>query len=268
MLAAALTRLFAGNAGADEARSLVPSDIEAAIPTEGSSYENVAYAKVLRRCLLTTLLVLVLGAFGSAPCCAATIDPATFVDNIGNQLLSLAKITCLQHKLAAFRKLSSEEFDVPSLGRFVLGRFSRMLSPTERDEFQALFQTLFEDVVVTYIDRLTERGAANVVLTVTGSRFDSDGPIVSSQALPWFGREPAARPIQIVWRLIGHDSGYRIVDLTLGDLSMAIAGRDDIEEIVRRNNSDAHAIPPVMRAEVRILQQRRAEADASPCVGY
>ena len=86
---------------------------------------------MMRRTLLTTAVVLITGAFAPAIPAGAGGDPATFINNLNNQVHVLVKNTSSEQKLAGFRELFREDFDVPGLGRFVLGRFWRVLAPSE-----------------------------------------------------------------------------------------------------------------------------------------
>jgi phospholipid transport system substrate-binding protein len=74
--------------------------------------------------------------------------------------------------------LFDEDFDVPSIGRFVLGRLSQIMTAQEQQEFLGLFENY---VVVTYSDRLSQYVADGAVPRVIGSRLDPDGAIVSSE---------------------------------------------------------------------------------------
>ena len=105
---------------------------------------------MMRRTLLTTAVVLITGAFAPAPAIPAGAggDPATFINNLSNQVHVLVRNTSPEQKLAGFRELFREYFDVPGLGRFVLGRFWRVLTPSEQQEFLRLFENY---VVHTYI---------------------------------------------------------------------------------------------------------------------
>jgi phospholipid transport system substrate-binding protein len=56
---------------------------------------------------------------------------------------------------ASFHQLFLDDFDVPALGRFVLGRFWRIFSPSEQQEFLGLFENY---VVLTYSEKLSGLG--------------------------------------------------------------------------------------------------------------
>ena len=153
-----------------------------------------------RRTLLTTAVVLITGAFAPAIPAGTGGDPATFINNLSNQVHVLVRNTSPEQKLAGFRELFREYFDVPGLGRFVLGRFWRILTPSEQQEFLVLFENY---VVHTYSERLSEYDSDGGVLRVTGSRPDPDGAIVSSEIIRVSGRADQGRlaPDGVEWRV-------------------------------------------------------------------
>jgi phospholipid transport system substrate-binding protein len=135
---------------------------------------------MIRRTLLTAAVMLFAGALAPGLPAGAGMDPATFINNLGHQLQLVTSNTSRVQRLAGFRELFHDNFDVPGLGRFVLGRFWRILTPSEQQEFLGLFENY---VVCTYSDRLSEYAGSGNVLRVTGSRLDPDGAIVSSEII-------------------------------------------------------------------------------------
>ena len=93
---------------------------------------------LLPRSLLTTVVVLIIEALAATFPAAAGTGPAAFIDNLGRQLRAVSSCTSHEQKLARFRELLSEDFDIPGLGRFVLGRFWRVFTPLEQQEFGAV----------------------------------------------------------------------------------------------------------------------------------
>ena len=112
---------------------------------------------MLRRSLLTTAVVSLAGALTPTIPAKAGTDPVAFVNNLTTQLEMVAGNPSPEQRRAGFRQLFHEDFDCPRLGRFVLGRFSRILSPSERKEFLRLFEYY---VVATYSDRRSRNTSA------------------------------------------------------------------------------------------------------------
>ena len=86
---------------------------------------------MMRRTLLTASVVLIVGALAPELPAEARMDPAAFINNLGHQLQMVTSNTSPEQRLAGFRELFREDFDVPGLGRFVLGR-SRNFSACSR----------------------------------------------------------------------------------------------------------------------------------------
>jgi phospholipid transport system substrate-binding protein len=208
---------------------------------------------VLRRALLTTVVVLIVGALPPAIPSTAGTDPAAFINNLGKQLRVVSSYASMEQKLAGFRELFCEDFDVPGLGRFVLGRFWRIFNPSEQQEFLGLFENF---VVLTYSERLLEYADGGGGPRVTGSRPDPDGAIVFSEitraSAPWAGHGP----IKVDWRLSPRDGMYKISDILIDGLSMAANGRSQLEGVVERNGGRAEAILAVMRQQIASASAR------------
>jgi phospholipid transport system substrate-binding protein len=184
----------------------------------------------------------------SAPA-SAGMDPASFINNLGNQLQAVTRSASTEQKLAGFEELFHTSFDVPGLGRFVLGRFWRAFTPFEQQEFLSLFERY---VVLTYSEKLSDYTGEGGYPRVTGSRPEPDGVIVSSQIL----RAGAAQPLKVDWRLTAQDGTYRISDIIIEGLSMAANGRSQLEGVVERNGGRPQAILAVMRQQIASASAR------------
>jgi len=198
---------------------------------------------MLRRAFLTTVVVLFTGALAPSIPAEAGMDAAGFINNLGSQLQAVTRTTSSEQKIAGFRQLFREDFDVPGLGRFVLGRFWRIFTPSEQQEFLGLFENY---VVLTYSEKLSQYSEDGGRPNVTGSRPDPDGAIVSSQIIRGSG---AYQPIRVDWRLTAQNGSYKISDIIIDGLSMAANGRTQLEGVVERNGGRAQAILAVMRQQ-------------------
>src|SRR3954470_6345316 len=107
-----------------------------------------------------------------------TQDAGKFVAAFGqNGTVDILAASISQvEKQKRFRDMFKRDFDIPAIGRFVLGRFSRGITPAD----QQSFDTLFEDVIVyTWSRRFSEYNGQT--LKVTSSAPDgADGAIVKS----------------------------------------------------------------------------------------
>jgi phospholipid transport system substrate-binding protein len=198
---------------------------------------------MLRRTLFTATVVLFTGAAAPSIAARAGMDPAAFINNLGNQLQAVTSTASPQQRLAGFQELFRTDFDVPGLGRFVLGRFWRAFTPFEQQEFLSLFERY---VVLTYSEKLSDYTEDGGCPRVTGSRPEPDGVIVSSQIV----RARTAQPLKVDWRLTGQNGSYKISDIIIEGLSMAANGRSQLEGVVERNGGRPEAILAVMRQQI------------------
>ena len=199
---------------------------------------------MLRHTLFTATVVLFTGAVTPSIPAGAGMDPAAFINNLGDQLQTVTSSTSQQQRLAGFHQLFREDFDVPGLGRFVLGRFWRIFTPWEQQEFLGLFENY---VVLTYSEKLSDYTEDGGRPSVTACRPDPDGAIVSSEIIRGSG---AYRPIRVDWRLTAQNGSYKISDIIIDGLSMAANGRSQLEGVVERNGGRPQAILAVMRQQI------------------
>ena len=158
-----------------------------------------------RRFFLTGAFILMAGILAAHPPAAAA-DPTALISNLGREALAvLGKGTTESQRLARFRELLREDFDVPAIARFVLGRYWNTATEEQRAEFVKLFE---EYIALAYSNRLAEYSGET--FKVTGSRADADGTVVSSQII----RPAGAAPVKVDWRLTGRNGTYKISDVS------------------------------------------------------
>jgi phospholipid transport system substrate-binding protein len=193
---------------------------------------------MLRRPFLTVAVLLIAGA--TARPAEARMDPAAFVNNLGNQLVVVVENPSKEARQAEFRRLFHKEFDGHQLAWFVLGRISRIMTPEQRQDFLVLFEAF---VVATYSERLSDYVAGRGVPRVIGTRSDPGGVIVTSEFSGGSGG------VRVDWRLRPHHHAYKITDIMIDGLSMAADGRSELEGVAERNGWQPQAILAVMRQE-------------------
>ncbi|MBL8628791.1 MAG: ABC transporter substrate-binding protein [Rhodospirillaceae bacterium] len=179
-----------------------------------------------------TAASLTLGACAGLPAFARAQDwrndPKSFVEKFAQVGISeiLTAPSSQKEKTEKFRVLFRDYFDIPAIGRFVLGRAARTATPDENNKFNPLF----EDVIVyTWSRRFGEYKGQS--LKVNDSAADGDeGSVVNSTIL---GNEGGNFVVQ--WRLRKRDGGNRIVDVIIEGVSMAITYRQEYATIIQQN---------------------------------
>lgn len=185
---------------------------------------------MMRRLAAAGALVFTLLLF-TAPAPALAQDARSFVSTLGTQAIAvLGPDVPEQQRLARFRELFHNDFDVPGIGRFVLGRYWRTATPQQQAEFLQLFQ---EYIVRAYSTRLGQY--AGEPFRVTGARPAGGETIVSSEIV-----RASGAPVEVDWYLDGGGAGqYKITDVYVGGVSMAVTQRDEFASIIQRNGGVA-----------------------------
>ena len=194
---------------------------------------------MMRRSLLTAAFVMLAGALAPAIPAAAAADPAAVISNLGSRALEvLGKGAPQSQRVARFRELLREDFAVPEIARFVLGRYWNVATEEQRAEFLKLFE---EYIALAYSTRLAEY--TGETFKVTGSRPDADGAVVSSQIL----RPAGAAPVKVDWRLIGRNGVYKISDVSVDGISMAVTQRSEFASVIQHNGGQVQGLITMLR---------------------
>lgn len=180
-------------------------------------------------------------------------DPAGFIVALGSRLQSVVHNIPSDQRPAEFRQLFTEEFDVPLIAQFVFGRYWRAAPPTQR---QQLIDTFQDYLVARYGDRLTAYADSGRAPVVTGVRLVEDGILVSSVVV--LGRSPtqggrgaALAPLTVDWRLVAEDGdgGYKIADVIVDGVSMAITQRSEFADEIQREGGQLPALVAILREQ-------------------
>ena len=192
-----------------------------------------------RRFFLTGAFILMAGVLAAHPPAAAAADPTALISNLGREALAvLGKGTNESQRVARFRELLRADFDVPGIARFVLGRYWNTATEDQRAEFVKLFENY---VAAAYATRLAEY--AGEQFKVTGSRPDGDGAIVSSQIL----RPAGSAPIKVDWRLTGRNGNYKLSDVSVDGISMAVTQRSEFASVIQHNGGQLQGLIAMLR---------------------
>jgi len=192
-----------------------------------------------RRFFLTGAFILMAGILAAHPPAAAAADPTALISNLGREALAvLGKGTNESQRVARFRELLREDFDVPGIARFALGRYWNTATEEQRAEFVKLFENY---VAAAYATRLAEY--AGEQFKVTGSRPDGDGAIVSSQIL----RPAGSAPIKVDWRLTGRNGNYKISDVSVDGISMAVTQRSEFASVIQHSGGQLQGLIAMLR---------------------
>jgi phospholipid transport system substrate-binding protein len=134
-----------------------------------------------------------------------------------------------------FRDLLNDAFDMDTIGRFALGRYWKTAKPDQKKEYQKLFNDL---IVRVYTARFKEYDGQK--LEVTGARKDSanDDVIVHTVIIPKTGQQKFV----VEWRVRGKNNKFKVVDILVEGVSMALTQRSDFASVIQRGGGDIEVL--------------------------
>ena len=204
-------------------------------------------ARVSRRAALAGLAALpALLAMAPTPAAAAR-DAISFMNELWTRATEvLSDKAPPAQRQARFRQLFQQDFDGPGIARFVLGRYWRIASTEEQQEFMKLFQ---EYIVLVYSTRLA--GFGGETFKVRASRPEAGAIIVSTEIIG----ANATAPLKVDWRLVPDGESYRISDVVVGGVSMLVTQRSEFASVIQRHGGQVRGLLTLMREKTASAAQ-------------
>ena len=168
------------------------------------------------------------------PRAGSSDDPAlTFIQSLGDRAVEALRDNInnsFEEREAAFREVMVRGFDIPIVGRFVLGRHWRTASKEQRRDYMAIF---VDFIVRVYASRFDSYGGE--LFTARSVIDDESGDkIVRAQIVRPSGHDP----IGVDFRVRMRDEGYKVIDVIVEGISMLHTHRVEFASVVNRKGID------------------------------
>lgn len=141
------------------------------------------------------------------------------------------------------RVLLRENFAVPTIAQWVLGRYWRVATPEEQQEYLRLFEDL---IVVTYVDRFTRYSGERLRVTRSVGMGETGDVNVFSDIT-----NPGGTPIDIGWRVRTRDGSMKVVDVSVEGVSMGQTQRSEFASIIQNNGGQVAGLLAEMRQRLQ-----------------
>ncbi len=203
----------------------------------------------MTRFLVVVLLpVLIVLASPTGAAGASRTDAEAFIQGLADKVVAAltAPDTTRDQRETRFRALLNEHFAVGDIGRFVLGRHWRALSPNERDEYLRLFE---EMIVATYLDRF-DRYSGETLSVIRSVAADPPGDVIVHSEIR---RAQGGEPLAVGWRVRGYGDRLKIVDVIIAGVGMSETQRSEFGSVMRRHGGRVDGLFEEMR---RFIENR------------
>lgn len=131
-----------------------------------------------------------------------------------------------QEKNEIFRKLFSENLDLDFIGRYVLGRYWRTASASQKKEFINLYR---EFNVITWSKRFDEFKGKKFVFSGTSSASNPNQVFVNTKVPMDEGA-----PVSVKWRVYDHNNKLKIIDIIIENVSLAQTARNEYTAFIAK----------------------------------
>lgn len=166
----------------------------------------------------------------------------SFVQKMGDQALTELTgdgITTAEREKRV-RKILNQNFDIKTIGQFVLGRHWRTATEKQRTEYLDLFEDM---IVTTYAQRFEEY--AGQQFKATGSNpasSKSKDYVVQSTVLQKDGP-----PVKVEWRVRSFGGTPKVIDVLIENVSMSVTQRADFDAVINSGGGKVEALLDSLR---------------------
>lgn len=186
--------------------------------------------------LLCGLFLMTYSAYGAT-------DPAIeYVNKLTDDVIAnvLASPKPMTEKLALFQEKFNAALDLKYIGQFVLGVYWRSATPTQRDAFLKAFMDF---TTKSWADKFNMYTGQKIVFK--GTQNAQKGQIFVNSTVE---NNP---PAEVIWRLRDKNGQYRIIDIIVEGVSMAMSYRNEYAAFLQANNGNLDKL-------IKTLQEKSA----------
>jgi phospholipid transport system substrate-binding protein len=201
-----------------------------------------------RRSLIAAFTaVAALVALGMPARADANTEARAFIQKLADAAMTTVAVKGLadEERAQRFRTLFVDTFDLPEIGKLVLGRYWRVATPAQQQEFLILF----EDIqVYTWTRRFKDYSGEMLEITAIAPEGETD-MLVDSRI-----KRERLEPVNVNWRLRKHADGFKVLDIKVEGASMAFTHRAEYTSVIQGAGGQVEGLLAAMRKKVAQMQ--------------
>ncbi len=143
-----------------------------------------------------------------------------------------------------FRALMLKTIAVKGIAKFVLGRYWRRATDSEKKEYLQLFEDL---LVATYADRFEKYSGEKLLVKKAEMRGKGDALVHTSMV-----RVDGSKALKVAWRVRRKDGKYRIVDIMVEGISMIMTQKSEFASFIKRSGGKIDALLDELRKRIQL----------------
>ncbi len=206
----------------------------------GASWSARRSCRCVALCLVLLAVQMGFGPPVLAQSADQTVQASSFIDALGRDAISVmaAKSLGKAERLERYRVLLNRGFDLPTIGRFVLGRYWVVATPAQQHDYLPLFEEMVTRSYALMFDSYDGQ-----TFRVLSNRKEANGDvIVASEVL-----QPKGPPVRVEWRVRTRDIGMRIIDVVIDGVSMSVTQRQEFASVIQAKGGNIDAFLRALR---------------------
>ena len=174
----------------------------------------------------------------------AANNPGTFIMNMTlNAIKNLTNSSVSsEEKEEKFGELFDNNFDIPSISRFVLGKYWKSASLDQKKEFIKTFRNY---IVKTYSTRFNDYSGQNLKLVKFENESNPKLFLVYTVL-----ETPDAPLIKINWRVGKKKDKFVILDIVIEGISLAVTQRSEFVSVIEQNNGKIDSLISLLKEKI------------------
>ncbi|MDD3371634.1 MAG: ABC transporter substrate-binding protein [Alphaproteobacteria bacterium] len=168
-----------------------------------------------------------------------------FVQGLGDKAIKIVadKQLTPEKRSEEFSKLLGEDFDLKTIGRFVIGRTWKVATPEQQIEYMDLFKQL---VINTYGSRMTLYTGEG--FEVIGTRPESE---IDTVVLSQITHPDGSKATAIDWRVREREGKLGVVDVVVEGVSLSVTQKQEYASVIQNNGGRIEGLLKVMREQLK-----------------
>ena len=179
-----------------------------------------------------------------------TARAVAFIQATGNELVGALNSTSLTLPQRRERVASvlRQAVDMEGVGRFILGRWWRVATPAEQQEYLRLFE---ETLIRNLAGRFGEYQGVRFSLGRSQQRTEDDALVTTMV------ERPGIAALNLDWRVAEVGGQPRVVDLVAEGTSLRLTQRSEYSAVVQRGGNQVASLLTAMRGQLNQMQARQ-----------
>lgn len=204
--------------------------------TQSSSPNTISRRRLLQGTALFTAVLLT--PMASTTPASASAAAEQYVSSVGKSILGVASGSkgAMGTK---FRALMARHAAISQIGIFSLGKYKNKLPSGQRSEYFKLIEKFVAGLFIKYAPQF-----AGNRIEITGSKARSATDVIVSSKVHFAN---GSKPLDVKWRLLKGGSGFKIFDVRVLGVWLAIQQRTEFVSVIQRNNGDVGALLKFLR---------------------